>query len=75
MQDFIQNHLDDWVAPVISGIVEVSEFYRSKPNSIKIKHIVFSQTEFDFLLISRRDKRRSGMRFVSRGSDLVTKLF
>jgi hypothetical protein len=57
MQEFIKNGLEDWIAPVISGIVE-------------IKHLLVNQNEFDFILISRRDKRRSGMRFVSRGCDL-----
>jgi len=55
--DFIKNELTDWVVPFISGLVE-------------IRHVVLPQTEFDFILVSRRDKRRSGMRFISRGCDL-----
>lgn len=50
--------LSDWVTPIISGIVE-------------IKHVPIGNNEIDFILISRRDKRRSGMRFISRGSDIV----
>jgi len=57
MQDFIKGGFSDWVTPIISGIVE-------------IKHTTVNQTEMDFILISRRDKRRSGMRFISRGCDL-----
>jgi len=57
MQDFINNGFFDWVTPIISGLVE-------------IKHTVVEQTEIDFILISRRDKRRTGMRFISRGCDI-----
>jgi len=57
MQDFVKAELSDWVTPIISGIVE-------------IKHVAIGQSEIDFILISRRDKRRSGMRFISRGSDI-----
>jgi len=57
MQDFIRADLKDWLTPVISGIVE-------------IRHVQLGQTEIDFILISRRDKRRTGMRFISRGCDM-----
>jgi len=57
MQDFIRADLKDWLTPVISGIVE-------------IRHVQLGQTEIDFILISRRDKRRTGMRFISRGCDI-----
>jgi len=57
MQDFINNDIIEWITPVISGIVE-------------IKHTTFGQSEIDFILVSRRDKRRTGMRFISRGCDI-----
>lgn len=37
--------------------------------------MTLNTTEIDFILVSRRDKRRTGMRFVSRGCDLVIPIF
>lgn len=57
LQDFFKANLIEWIVPVISGMFEK-------------RHVHLGDTEVDFILISRRDKRRSGMRYVSRGCDL-----
>ena len=38
---------------------------------VSIKHISLNGLDCDFILITRRDKRRMGRRFISRGADLV----
>lgn len=58
MQEFILNDkLATWVQPFICGLLEW------KNSSLNGKTL-------SFILISRRDKNRAGMRFMSRGSDL-----
>jgi hypothetical protein len=57
MQDFIKGRHFDWIAPVISGLVD-------------IQHTLINNILCDFILISRRCRQRAGMRFISRGSDL-----
>ena len=34
------------------------------------RHVTVNQKAVFFILISRRDKKRAGVRFISRGSDL-----
>lgn len=48
--------LESWIQPFINGLVVQSS-------------IAVNQKETYFTLISRRDKMRAGMRFISRGSD------
>ena len=62
MNDFIKKKYLDWISPFISGLIE-------------IQHILLNNVECDFILISRRDKNRAGMRFISRGCDLVSLSF
>eukprot|EP00742_Colponemidia_sp_Colp-10_P003827 GILJ01004077.1.p1 GENE.GILJ01004077.1~~GILJ01004077.1.p1 ORF type:complete len:638 (+),score=100.13 GILJ01004077.1:265-1914(+) len=47
---------DDWILPVING------FFQYENLTLKGK-------EFDFVLLSRRDRRRTGTRFHTRGCD------
>jgi hypothetical protein len=51
-----EHGLDYWVQPFICGLVEQ-------------KLLTINQKAISFILISRRDKSRAGMRFISRGSD------
>ncbi|EAR97281.3 SacI-like domain protein (macronuclear) [Tetrahymena thermophila SB210] len=57
LHDFIKNGCQEWISPFISGYV-------------KIDYCQLDDTVVNFILISRRDKRRAGMRFISRGTDL-----
>lgn len=57
MQDFVKQGFYDWISPVISGLVEVN-------------HLQVNGNDCDLIILSRRDKSRTGMRFVSRGCDL-----
>ena len=59
MHDFIKKKYFQWISPFISGLIE-------------IQHILLNNVECDFILISRRDKNRAGLRFISRGCDLVS---
>lgn len=53
---FRENGLDNLVQPFISGLVLQ-------------KVVKINQKTLNFILISRRDKSRSGVRFISRGAD------
>lgn len=48
--------LESWVQPFICGLIEQ-------------RLLTINQKAISFILISRRDKTRAGMRFISRGSD------
>lgn len=49
---------ESWVQPFICGLIEQ-------------KHLTINQKAVSFILISRRDKCRAGMRFISRGADAM----
>lgn len=51
-----EHNLEHWVEPFICGLVEQ-------------RLLNINQKAVSFVLISRRDKARAGMRFISRGSD------
>lgn len=51
-----EHNLEHWVEPFICGLVVQ-------------KLLNINQKAINFILISRRDKMRAGMRFISRGSD------
>lgn len=51
-----EHGLEHWVQPFICGLVEQ-------------RLLTVNQKALSFILISRRDKTRAGMRFISRGSD------
>ena len=51
-----EHNLEHWVQPFICGLVEQ-------------RLLNINQKAISFILISRRDKTRAGMRFISRGSD------
>jgi hypothetical protein len=51
-----EHGLDYWIQPFICGLVEQ-------------KLMTINQKAISFILISRRDKSRAGVRFISRGSD------
>lgn len=57
--DFIKIGADEWVTPFISGTV-IHNYCR-----------LSSVTDCEFVIVSRRDKRRCGCRFIQRGCDLV----
>ncbi|EGR28223.1 hypothetical protein IMG5_181520 [Ichthyophthirius multifiliis] len=57
LHDFIKIGADEWITPFISGY-------------LKIEYCQINESQIEFILISRRDKRRAGMRFISRGTDL-----
>lgn len=58
MQDFVLNEkLAPWIQPFICGLLEW-------------KNMTLNGKTVSFVLISRREKNRAGMRFMSRGSDL-----
>jgi hypothetical protein len=48
---------DDFIMPIISGYIQISSF--------EIKDV-----ELSYIIISRKDHRRSGTRFNSRGLNL-----
>ena len=54
---FLTNKLTNWIQPFINGLVEY-------------KLLKVANKNIGFALISRRDKSRAGMRFLSRGSDM-----
>lgn len=54
---FIDGKLNEWVQPFICGLVEY-------------KLLKVAGKNVGFALISRRDKSRAGMRFMSRGCDM-----
>eukprot|EP01017_Pseudomicrothorax_dubius_P036224 TRINITY_DN5169_c0_g1_i2.p1 TRINITY_DN5169_c0_g1~~TRINITY_DN5169_c0_g1_i2.p1 ORF type:complete len:522 (+),score=125.56 TRINITY_DN5169_c0_g1_i2:180-1745(+) len=56
LHSIIALNVKNWVLPVISGVIEES-------------HGLLKNKEYDLLVISRREKSRSGMRFISRGLD------
>ena len=51
-----EHNLEYWVQPFICGLVEQ-------------RLLTINQKALSFILISRRDKSRAGMRFISRGAD------
>jgi hypothetical protein len=51
-----EHNLEHWVQPFICGLVEQ-------------RLLNINQKALSFILISRRDKSRAGMRFISRGAD------
>ena len=55
MRDFLKNQATDWTHVFITGFFDTKSFLLNKPAN--------------FALLSRRDKSRAGMRFLSRGSD------
>lgn len=56
-QPFMDKQLYEFVQPFICGFMEGRQLY-------------VSQKSLLFVLISRRDKNRAGMRFMSRGADI-----
>jgi phosphatidylinositol 4-phosphatase len=54
----VKSKSTEWVVGFISGYI----------NNIKYEQV--SSKAVEFLIVSRRDKRRQGMRFVSRGCNL-----
>lgn len=60
LKEFCAIGAEEWMTPIISGLV-VTNYVNLSPNN----------TNCEFTLISRRDKNRTGMRYVSRGADLV----
>lgn len=63
LKEFQALGAEEWISPVISGLV-LFNFPFMQGNAVNC----------DFILISRRDKSRTGMRFISRGSDQVWKI-
>ena len=56
MTQFIKDNINDWIQPFICG------FVHSKTCMVNNKYLTLT-------LLSRRDKSRGGLRFLSRGSD------
>lgn len=56
MTKFKELSLENWIQPFICGLVEQ-------------RLMTINQKAISFILISRRDKSRAGMRFLSRGAD------
>jgi len=54
--DIMSLGVDNWILPIISGFIEES-------------HGLVRNIEYDFILMTRRSKHRTGKRFVSRGLD------
>ena len=55
MKDFLKHNATEWIHIFITGFFATKPFILNKP-------AIFS-------LLSRRDKTRAGMRFLSRGTD------
>lgn len=58
VQELAEKQLEDWIHPFICGVFESKQF------TLNSKSLGFS-------LITRRDKTRAGMRFMSRGADIT----
>ena len=61
LKEFLALGADEWITPIISGLVQISYTNLVSNNNLPC----------EITLISRRDKSRTGMRFISRGADVV----